>query len=172
MRYPSKYVLITEVETKINEIRNRNCNINSNNDLCKKSNICENVVNNVKTENSVNDNNNNENISNDNSRDNYAKLEKNNNLININSELLPKCMLESKTVVKSLSNIPMPANSGLVLPEKVWQDAVMNPAFTKASESMMTCDSPSEQNKENEAEKCSIWEFVDPLHKSSCVCIK
>jgi hypothetical protein len=165
MRYPSKYVLITEVDTKINEIRNKNCNVNSN-DLSKKSNIGNSVVNSVENENSVNDNNNNENV-----RDNYAKLEKNNNHVNINSELLPKSMLDQKTVVKSLSNIPMPANSGHVLPEKVWQDAIMNPAFTKTNESML-CESPSEQNKETEAERSSMWEFIDPLHKSSCVCIK
>lgn len=160
MRYPSKYVLITDVDTKsISEMKHNNCNLYSSNSsvLNKKSSICDNIVN---SEISGNDNNNNNENMDNNNRDNYAKVDH-----PLNSEMFPpKNMMESSTI-KSLSNIPMPTNACNILPEKTWQDAIMSQAFTaKPNE--------SKDDGSDNATSSSLWDFSDPLHKVSCVCIK
>lgn len=153
MRYPSKYVLITDVDTKsISEMKHNNCNLYSS-VLSKKSSICDNIVNSEISGND-NNNNNNENMDNNN-RDNYAKVDH-----QLNSEMFPpKNMMEASTI-KSLSNIPMPTNACNILPEKTWQDAIMSQAFT------------AKPNESKDDGSSSLWDFSDPLHKVSCVCIK
>lgn len=154
MRYPSKYVLVTDVDTKsLSEMKHYNS------ELSKKSSICDSNVNSVKIENSVNENMDNS------SRENYAKIERQKN-----NEMFPKSMLESSTI-RSLSSIPMPTNACTILPEKAWQDAIMNSAYTNKSNDNF-CATKDENGDIGSECKASLWDFTDPFQKVSCVCIK
>jgi hypothetical protein len=70
-----------------------------------------------------------------------------------------------------------------VLPERIWQDSIMNPAYTNASTKSERdkVDSQGGNNVENsinaangvESSKDSnTWNFVEPCHKENCSCTR
>ncbi|CRK97337.1 CLUMA_CG010730, isoform A [Clunio marinus] len=69
-----------------------------------------------------------------------------------------------------------------VLPERAWQDSIMNPAYTNASvkSEQEKIEMQSENNIENsinaangiEKSDPTTWNFVEPNHKSNCLCTR
>lgn len=73
-----------------------------------------------------------------------------------------------------------------VLPERVWQDSIMNPAYTNASvkSEREKIETQSENNIENsinaangiESSKAdtatNTWNFSEPNHKANCLCTR
>jgi hypothetical protein len=68
-----------------------------------------------------------------------------------------------------------------VLPERVWQDVVMNPAYTSSSSSATSIDKCENAKSENlnqsnehsnaaHSVEGSLWNFVEPCLKNSCAC--
>lgn len=70
-----------------------------------------------------------------------------------------------------------------VLPERVWQDSIMNPAYTKSEKEKF--ETNSENNIENsinaangiesssKADSASTtWNFAEPFHKANCSCTR
>lgn len=114
MRYPSKYVLLTDVDDKCSEI----------NKLAS------------------------------------LEIEKQPGSV-LNPTVQPHFRLSSMT-------------SASILPERAYQDAVMNaPAPTGDTQSTQIKDS-SNSNNENSINAANgvSWDFNDPVHKVTCSCIK
>lgn len=75
-----------------------------------------------------------------------------------------------------------------VLPERAWQDSIMNPAYTNASlkSEQEKIDTQSENNIENsinaangiessskmDAMSSTTWNFAEPNHKANCSCTR
>lgn len=74
-----------------------------------------------------------------------------------------------------------------VLPERVWQDSVMNPAYTNNAsvkcEQDKIASTQSENNVENSINAANgiessskadptTWNFADPSHKANCACTR
>lgn len=74
------------------------------------------------------------------------------------------------------SSMHLPASISTKLPERVWQDCLLNSASIQQTCVNLQKDSTNEQNLSsgniNNNETNSIWDFADPTHKTSCVCIK
>lgn len=171
MHYPSKYVLITDVDSKI---------IN----ITKPSN-CNQLFDSESVYNSIYSGSNSKNISTNNEV----------NAPNNENGTMP-------SVVKSSKYSPqLSANAASVLPERVWQDLLMNTAYTNSSSisspptvsgNGQEINNKSEVKSENynenllntanaDAERkgtstsClspAIWDYTEPVHKTSCACIK
>ncbi|CAO1404623.1 unnamed protein product [Diamesa hyperborea] len=170
MHYPSKYVLITDVDSKI---------IN----LTKPSN-CNQLFNSESVYNSIYSGSNSRNIS----TNNEVNARQNDN------GSMPSVIKSSKF------SPPLSANAASVLPERVWQDLLMNTAYTNSSSLSSSAaisgsgrdNSKSDVKIENindnllnaanvDAERkgtsssClspAIWDYSEPVHKTSCSCIK
>lgn len=70
-----------------------------------------------------------------------------------------------------------------ILPERVWQDSIMNPAYTNSSSKCERekIDSQSGNNVENSinaangvesSKDANTWNFVEPCHKENCSCTR
>jgi hypothetical protein len=73
-----------------------------------------------------------------------------------------------------------------VLPERTWQDSIMNPAYTNATvkSEQGKIETQSENNIENSINAANVessskadsasttWNFVEPNHKANCSCIR
>lgn len=137
MLYPSKYVLITDI------------------DLERRKDVCAN------SENSGNNN--------------------------------KKCIASEKRIIKKLedfnkdsieSNLLMNICDGIQkssasMPERVWHDMIMNPAYTgdKSENNQKISENNAENsinvaNTENSATTCNggLWNFTEPCLKTSCAC--
>lgn len=70
-----------------------------------------------------------------------------------------------------------------VLPERVWQDSIMNPAYTKSEKEKI--ETHSENNNENSINAANgiesssksdsastTWNFAEPSHKANCSCTR
>lgn len=170
MHYPSKYVLLTDVDSKIINIT--------------KPNNCNQLFNSESVNNSIYSGSNSKNINNNNNEVNARHNE---------NGTMPSVIKNSKF------SPPLLANAASVLPERVWQDLLMNTAYTNSSpiSSQSSISSSgrdvnnksevkSENNNENslnatnaDAERkgssClspAIWDYSEPVHKTSCTCIK
>ena len=171
MHYPSKYVLITDVDSKI---------IN----IMKPSN-CNQLFNSESVYNSISNGSNSKNVSTNNEV----------NAVHNKNGTLP-------SVVKGSNNDPpLSANAASVLPERVWQDLLMNTAYTNSTfisapttvsgngqDINNRTEIKSENNIENSINTASgnaerklsatsclspaIWDYTEPVHKTSCACIK
>lgn len=171
MHYPSKYVLITDVDSKI---------IN----ITKPSN-CNQLFNSESVYNSIHSGSNSKNISTHNEVD--ARHNENGTM--------------SSFIKSSKFSPPLSANAASVLPERVWQDLLMNTAYTNSSSisspaavsgSVRDINNKSEVKSENNNENSlnaanadaerkgistsclssAIWDYTEPVHKTSCTCIK
>lgn len=78
------------------------------------------------------------------------------------------------------SSMHLPSSISTKLPERVWQDCLLNSLnITQTTSSPVIGIVKEEQNNLstgggniNNNEPNSIWNFTDPTHKTSCVCIK
>lgn len=85
---------------------------------------------------------------------------------------------DSIAVENNLGNplsMHLPASISTKLPERVWQDCLLN--SVNSTQTSAQKDATSEQSNLssgniNNNEPNSIWDFTDPTHKTSCVCIK
>lgn len=68
-----------------------------------------------------------------------------------------------------------------VLPERAWQDSIMNPAYTNAAvkSEQGKVDTNSENNIENSINAANgiekaetTWNFAEPNHKANCSCTR
>lgn len=171
MHYPSKYVLITDVDSKI---------IN----ITKPSN-CNQLFDSESVYNSIYSGSNSKNISTNNEV----------NAPNNENGTMPSVVKSSKY------SPPLSANAASVLPERVWQDLLMNTAYTNSSSinspstvsgNGQEINNRSEVKSENYNENLlntanadterkgtstsclspAIWDYTEPVHKTSCACIK
>lgn len=89
---------------------------------------------------------------------------------------------DSIAVENNLGNplsMHLPPSISTKLPERVWQDCLLNSvnlSQTSAAANLQK-DVTGEQSNlssgnTNNNESNSIWDFTDPTHKTSCVCIK
>lgn len=155
MLYPSKYVLVTDI------------------DLEKRKNMCTNSEN---SSNNYNNNHNNNNISN-NSGSNNNK----NKCINSDKRIIMKIEdFDKDSIESNLLNIcDGIQKSAATMPERVWQDMIMNPAYTgdKSEKNNNIGENNVENsinvaNTENSASTCNggLWNFTEPCLKTTCSC--
>lgn len=150
MMYPSKYVLITDI------------------DLEKRKDMCTN------SENSNNFNN-------SNSLSGNKKCNNSEKRMIMKMEDFDKDSIESN-LLNICDGIQKSAAS---MPERVWQDMIMNPAYTgdKSEKHMRKIESVQNNvenslnhlnvaNTENSATTCNggLWNFTEPCLKTSCSC--
>jgi hypothetical protein len=147
MRYPSKYVLVTVIDDLVN---NNNSSSNNNN--------------NVNSFNNLNS---------------TKQRSSSDNLLNGKE----KCTLIApltlpETPVNDLGHplsMTMPQSTATILPERVWQDCVMNPSFTNAMKngnSGILDELTTSGGGETTTSNNDLWECTDPMLKASCVCAK
>lgn len=165
MRYPSKYVLVTELD----EI-DSNCDTTSNNS----NNNTNNMINSSSTVNN-NDSNNNQNDNNNNNSNS-------NNSITINVKE-KKSLSAPLTVPESPANdLGNPARMSIsqtaasILPERVWQDCLINSSLSLSLKQQNCNDnnllSGTSGTNSTSNNNDSMWEFTDPSAKVTCACIK
>lgn len=139
MLYPSKYVLITDIDLE-----------NSRKDKCTSS------------ENNLN------NFSNNHSVKRCVNSEK--KMIEFDRDSIESNLLNICDGIQK---------SATSMPERVWQDMIMNPAYTgDKSEKIISCDANNVENSinvantENSATSChgGLWNFTEPCLKNSCSC--
>lgn len=163
MRYPSKYVLVTELD----EI-DSNCDTTSN----TSNNNTNNMINSSSTVNN-NDSNNNQNDNNNNNSNNSKT-------INVKEK---KSLSAPLTVPESPANdLGNPARMSLsqtaasILPERVWQDCLINSSLSlslkqqNCNDNNLLSGTPGTNSTANNND--SMWEFTDPSAKVTCACIK
>lgn len=155
MLYPSKYVLITDIDL---EKRNNNMCTNSEN---SNSNNYNNL--------NLSVNSNKKCINNNNSEKRMIMKMEDYDKDSIESNLLNICDGIQKTAAN--------------MPERVWQDMIMNPAYTNTgdkSEKMNNSNNSENNvensinvaNTENSVTSCNggLWNFTEPCLKTSCSC--
>jgi hypothetical protein len=187
MWYPSKYVLLTDLDLN-NKLQN---------DIKSDTKCSENHNNNI-----INNNNNN-------NDSNKKKISVNNNVNISNNNSAVNCEtmkpyrfseIEKEYIESSVSNFcdGIQKSAAGVLPERAWQDSIMNPAYTEGTSLLSSVKSEhkvdknesaqSENNIENSinvangiessskantsmSDMANTWNFIDPtLIKMTCGC--
>uniref|UniRef100_A0A336LMU5 Mediator of RNA polymerase II transcription subunit 13 n=1 Tax=Culicoides sonorensis TaxID=179676 RepID=A0A336LMU5_CULSO len=180
MRYPTKYVLVTDLEgfksNKINSCNNLTSSSNSKNN-CKENTLNhqqQNISSNC-TDNSMNSSNKHKlNLSNPATRS--SPLSSNNNSkmdCKINTIKSQASNLIINNATNDLGNplsMHIPLKNVTVLPERVWQDCVSSEATVKLQQLHQHQD--NNENVSGAANKQFIWEITNPLQKMTCHCSK
>lgn len=183
MWYPSKYVLLTDLDL--------------NNKQQKE----------IKSDTKCSENHNSNNISNNNIKNKKISGNNNENVNSSNNNSAVNCEtmkpyrfseIEKEYIESSVSNFcdGIQKSAAGVLPERAWQDSIMNPAYTEGTSTVVTSEhkvdkiesAQSENNIENSinvangiessssrsntmADTANTWNFIDPtLIKTTCGC--
>lgn len=100
-----------------------------------------------------------------------------------------KCEMDTECIESSVLNFcdGIQKSAAGVLPERVWQDSIMNPAYTNAAvkSEQEKIETQSENNIENSINAANgiesgskmdaastTWNFAEPNHKANCSCTR
>lgn len=169
MRYPTKYVLVTDLDDfKSNSSNNLTNGIHSgsSNKNCK-----ENTLNHQQNSGSSSNNCTNPINSCNPDKNKSISSPSTTNPTTTTSSSVP---LQSTALISDIDlgnplNMHIPLKNVTVLPERVWQDCVSSEANVKLQQLQLQQD--NNENASGAANKL-IWEITNPLQKMTCHCLK
>lgn len=170
MRYPTKYVLVTDLDDfKSNNNNNLSSGIHATSSKnCKENTLSQQNSGNgsVNCTNPINSNNS---PSNNNKNKSLSPVSTASPTTTTNSSTIA---LISDAPTNDLGNplsMHLPLKNVTVLPERVWQDCVSSEANVKVQQLQQQQD--NNENASGAANKL-IWEITNPLQKMTCHCLK
>ncbi|XP_063699092.1 mediator of RNA polymerase II transcription subunit 13 isoform X2 [Culicoides brevitarsis] len=177
MRYPTKYVLVTDLDDFKSNISSNNLTngIHHNGSSSNSSKLsCK--------ENTLNHQQNNNNLSSSNCTNTNLKQNKSTCPVSASPTAATSCVVTSKSLISDnptndLGNplsMHIPLKNVTVLPERVWQDCITSEATVKLQQLQLQQQQSHEGNNENASGAANklIWEITNPLQKMTCHCLK